>query len=122
MKTESIKAFTESMRNLFKTHLLNYLLYEPEHTIDTIKTDMLQNTPAIFVLRFLYFLPSLLKNEDPNSEVAQPIQKGIKLLLEFAENHGNSFFLMPSVFHRPSGTSTAQKTASKSHGHKDRNY
>ena len=122
MKTELVKAFTDSMRSLFQKHLLSSLLYEPEHTIDTIKTDMLQNTPAIFVLRFLYFLPSLLKYDDPNSEVAQPIQNGIKMLLEFAENHGNSFFVMPSVFHRPSASAPAQKTASKSHGHKDRNY
>lgn len=127
MKSEMAKCFTDTIRSLFTKYLLSSLLYEPEHTIEVLKTDQLVNTPAIFILRLLYFLPTLLRTENPDSDIARNLQEGIAKLIKFADENSSEFFILPNPYHKQITGSTAQKTAQKSdrssHGHaKDRNY
>ena len=127
MKSEMVKCFSDTIRSLFTNYLISSLLYESEHTIEVLKTDQLINTPAIFILRLLYFLPSLLRNEDPETDIAKNLQEGIEKLVQFADKNSSEFFILPSPYHKQVTGSTAHKTAQKSdrsgHGHaKDRNY
>lgn len=111
-KTEMARAFCNSVASLFAKNVVQFLLYDSEsHRADTIKMDPLKNTPAIFVLRFLYFLPSLLKDEDPTTELSKSLQDFLATLANFATKVADTLFILPTSIHKIS-------TSIPSHGHK----
>lgn len=123
MKTEQYRMFTEMISSIFQKNVIPFLLYDQEHTVtETIKSDILANTPAIFILRFIYYLPELLKYEDPESETSKKMQEGIKRLLDFCIENANEFFVLPSSYHRPTPQipTHGQKHVSKTESHGNR--
>lgn len=123
MQTEQYREFTETVRSIFQKNIVPKLLYDSEHNnIETIKSDILRNTPAIFILRFIYDLPEYLKYEDPESEISKKMQDGIKKLIEFCVENASTFFVLPSSYHRATPTipTHGSKYATKTDSHGSR--
>ena len=96
MQCESIRSFVRSFGNIFSAHVILFLLYQSEKDIsETIRANPLRNSPSIFLLRFLYFLPSLLKSEATDSEFSVFWQKNLEVLIAFATEKSDYFFVLP---------------------------
>jgi len=110
-----IKAFTASISSMFSNSVINCLLYDKESRfLDAIRLNPLQNTPAIIILRFLYIIPNLMKNENTESDISCFVQTHLKHLTAFAEKNAQHFFLLPSVHHsNKTSSSIGIKSASK---------
>jgi hypothetical protein len=93
---EGIRAFTAAFGNIFAAHVALTLLYESElHSAEIIKANPLRNTPGMFVLRFLYFLPTLMKAEATHTSSAIDFQEKLKLLISFATERREFYFVCP---------------------------
>ncbi|KAH0792272.1 hypothetical protein GPJ56_003798 [Histomonas meleagridis] len=93
---EMLKAFCISFSSMFSQHVPYFLLYEKEMTYsELIKQDPIRNSPAIFLLRFFYFLPTMLKSEKPDSEPSKRFQEYLKLMVDFATKNADLYFVMP---------------------------
>jgi hypothetical protein len=100
MQCERIRAFCSSFANIFAAHVAWNLLYEAEmNYTEVIKQNPLKNSPAIFVLRFLYYLPSLFKTEPIDTPSALNMQANFKLLIDFAHEKRDRFFTLPKQVH-----------------------
>jgi hypothetical protein len=57
----------------------------------------------MFLLRFLYFLPSLMKNEPTRTKTATNFQEKLRLLIDFATERRDFYFVwsMPVGAPRP---------------------
>ena len=98
MKCESFRAFCSSFGAIFSAHVAIALLYPEEMpNANIIKIDPLRNSPAIYILRFLYSFPELMKNENPESLFAIEYQNNLKLLIEFASKHSKYYFVLPQI-------------------------
>jgi hypothetical protein len=100
IQCEAIRGFATSIAALFSLHVCRNLLYESESSQDgIIKANPLKNSPAMFLLRFLYFLPSLMKNEPMRTKTAIHFQEKLRLLIDFATERRDFYFVwsMPVV-------------------------
>lgn len=113
-------ACVDSVQSLFQKHIMGSLLYLSESSDNSItriiKEDPLRNTPAIFVLRFIYFIPTLFEKDDPDSEHGQMWRNFFKKLTDFAAERHGDFFVFPSEkvdLFQPKPIVKPDKTASK---------
>ena len=107
MQCEGIRSFCTSFCSIFSQNVCTFLLYEKEMVhLDLINQNPLRNSPAIFLLRFFYFLPTLFKAERTDTEAAKQFQEEVKLLIDFAEKNANLYFIMPELAQAPSKTSS----------------
>lgn len=112
---ESFRAFCRSFSSMFSQNVASCLLYESEmHFSDVIKANPLRNSPAIFLLRFLYYIPTLLRGESIDSLVALQFQSNLKLLIDYAEEVSKYYFVLPSSIHQ--GLSKSSGAQIKSEG------
>jgi hypothetical protein len=89
---------------MFSANVCSNLIYESElGGIDVLKANPLRNSPAMFVLRFLFSLPSLMKNEAPTTTSAKNFQEKLKILIEFATERKDFYFIwsVPPTAPRP---------------------
>jgi hypothetical protein len=94
IECEAIRGFASSVGYIFSSHVCRNLLYESElHFADIIKANPLKNSPAMFLLRFLYFLPTLMKNEPTKTATANNFQQKLQLLIEFATDRRDFYFV-----------------------------
>ena len=97
-QTESIRSFCKSFGSIFSAHVTLLLLYESEmHSADVIKQNPLRNSPAMYLLRFLYAFPSLMKSESTETASAKIMQKHLKELIKFATKNSKLYFVLPNV-------------------------
>ncbi|OHS98425.1 hypothetical protein TRFO_35163 [Tritrichomonas foetus] len=97
-QTESVRAFCKCFGSIFMAHVALLLLYESEmHSAEVIKQNPLRNSPAMFVLRFLYSFPSLMKNESADTPAAKTMQEHLKELIKFAAKNSKYFFVLPTA-------------------------
>lgn len=102
---EEIRSFVRSFGEMFSSHVALFLLYEEETDskshektpiADIIRANPLRNTPAIFILRFLYYFPTMMKAEPTDTPAAEILQRNLKLLIDYATTHAQYFFILPS--------------------------
>ena len=115
LKSEKIKSFTSSIASLYSNNVVSSLLYETESSyVETIKIDPLRNTPAIFILRFLYYLPTIMKGENPDTEVSKNLKIDLESLIEFSSKNINRYFFLPGPSLQPKINSSFGTKAAKS--------
>ena len=96
MQCERIRAFVRAFGEIFAAHVILFLLHQSEKDVtETIRASPLRNSPAMFLLRFLYFLPNLMKSESTDSEFAVMWQQNLQLLIDFATERSAHFFVLP---------------------------
>ncbi|OHT17435.1 hypothetical protein TRFO_12398 [Tritrichomonas foetus] len=97
VQCESVRSFCTSFGSIFSAHVTLVLLYESEmHSSETIKINPLRNSPAMYMLRFLYYFPTLMKNEPTDTPAAVSYQEHLKVLTEFASKKSKYFFILPT--------------------------
>jgi hypothetical protein len=96
LQCELLRCFCASFANMFAANVCSYLLYESEvGYADTIKQNPLANSPAMFILRFLYALPGLMKTEPLDTPTALNMQNYLQILIDFATERGSQYFVWP---------------------------
>lgn len=102
MQCERLRSFCTSFCSIFSQNVCTFLLYEKEMShSDVISQNPARNAPAIMLLRFFYFLPTLLKAERADTESAKQFQENLRLLVDFAERNANLYFTMPELAQCP---------------------
>ena len=82
---------------MFNSVVIPSLLYESEKPFsEKLNANRLQNSPAIFILRFLYYFPHLMVNESPHSGAGKGMCDMIKELTSYCQKNCTIYFPLPS--------------------------